>query len=140
MKFPQLKLIVLDTFCEHLKMTEHGFAERKRTVSQWLNGMQKVAAKFNIAVVVVNNMKTGRREMQNTSDGQRDFAPAKPEPCFGEDLFQAVTSRVMLERDQHSTEDNIIRARLIKGSVATHFTANPTTHFQVTEKGIANIY
>jgi hypothetical protein len=90
--------------------------------------------------VVVNNMKTGRRELQNTSDGQRDFAPAKPEPYFGEDLFQVVTSRVMLERDQHSTEDNIIRARLIKGSVATHFTANPTTHFQITEKGITNIY
>jgi len=44
-------------------------------------------------------MKTGRREHTNTTDGQRDFAPAKPEPCFGEDLFQVVTSRVMLERD-----------------------------------------
>ena len=62
-------------------------------------GLQKVAAKFNIAIVVVNNMKTGKRELHNTTDGQRDFAPAKPEPCFGEDLFQVVTSRVMLERD-----------------------------------------
>jgi len=32
-KFPSLKLIVLDTFCEHLRINEHGFAERKRTVS-----------------------------------------------------------------------------------------------------------
>ena len=87
LKFPQLKLIVLDTFCEHLRTSEHGFAERKRTVANWLVGLQKVACKFGIAVVVVNNMKTGRREMQSTTDGQRDFAPAKPEPYFGEDLF-----------------------------------------------------
>ena len=82
-----------------MRINEHGFAERKRTVSEWLVGLQKVAAKFGIAIVVVNNMKTGRRELQNAGDGNRDFAPAKPEPCFGEDLFQAVTSRVMLERD-----------------------------------------
>ena len=68
-KFPQIKLVVLDTFCEHLKISEHGFAERKRTVSYWLIGLQKVAAKFNVAIVVVNNMKTGRREMMNLSDG-----------------------------------------------------------------------
>ena len=33
MKFPHLRLIVVDTFCEHLKLNEHGFAERKRIVS-----------------------------------------------------------------------------------------------------------
>jgi hypothetical protein len=45
----------------------------------------------------------------------------------------------MVERDQHSTEENIIRSKLIKGSIATHFTAHPTAHFQITEKGITNI-
>ena len=44
---------------------------------------------------------------------------AKPEPLFGEELFQCVTNRIMLERDHNSTEDNIIRGKLIKGSVAT---------------------
>ena len=94
-------------------------------------------------------MKTGKREFiqhtrapgmdENQPGQQRDFAPAKPEPLFGEDLFQAVTSRINVERDQHSTEDNIIRGRLIKGSCANHFPNHPTSHFQITEKGIANI-
>ena len=91
-------------------------------------------------------MKQGRREFimhrqpgQEDGQGVRDLAPAKPEPLFGEDLFQAVTSRIMVERDQHSTEDNIIRGRLIKGSSANHFPNHPTSHFQITEKGIANI-
>lgn len=44
---------------------------------------------------------------------------AKPEPLFGEELFQWVTNRIMLERDHNSSEDNIIRAKLIKGSVST---------------------
>jgi len=92
--------------------------------------------------VFVNNMKSGKREkFQPTAQDQnpQGYKSAKPEPLFGEDLFQAVTSRVMVERDQHSTEDNIIRARLVKGSVATHFTSHPAAHFQITEKGIANI-
>lgn len=53
---------MVDTFCEHLKGHEHGYDVRKRTVATWLMGLQKVAAKFNIAVVIVNNMKSGKRE------------------------------------------------------------------------------
>lgn len=101
----------------------------------------KVASKFGICVVIVNNMRPGKREYIHGSGDQPDTfgQPTKPEPLFGEDLFQSVTNRVMLEKDQHSTEDNIIRGRLIKGSIATYFTAHPTAHFQITEKGITNI-
>ena len=110
-------------------------------------GLQSVANEYQICVVVVNNMRPGKREHIHQTDGvdatnnqQHPYGqPAKPEPLFGEDLFQAVTSRVMLERDQHSTEDNCIRARLIKGSIANNFTAHPTAHFLITEKGISNI-
>jgi hypothetical protein len=35
----------------------------------------------------------------------------------------------MLERDHNSNEDNIIRAKLIKGSVGTQFTSYPNAHF-----------
>ena len=82
-------------------------------------------------------MKTGKREwiqhrqteVDQNQMGNRDLAPAKPEPIFGEDLFQAVTNRILVERDQHSTEDNIIRARMVKGSAAHVFPNNPTAHF-----------
>mmetsp|Transcript_31595 Transcript_31595/g.39311 ORF Transcript_31595/g.39311 Transcript_31595/m.39311 type:complete len:104 (+) Transcript_31595:791-1102(+) len=98
---------------------------------------QRIAAKHNLCFVLINCMKTGKREFilhnkpggEDGQPGVRDFAPAKPEPLFGEELFQAVTSRVMVERDQHSTEDNIIRARLVKGSSANHFPNHPTSHF-----------
>ena len=60
-RFPQLKLIVLDTFCEHLRSNELSFAEKKRTISLSLMGLQRVAAKYGIAVVVVNNMRPGRK-------------------------------------------------------------------------------
>lgn len=107
-RFPQLKLIVLDTFCEHLRSNELSFAEKKRTVSLSLMGLQRIAAKFGICVVVVNNMRPGRKVGQWNSDFGKEgqpgglFAnqpPAKPLPLFGEDLFQCVTSRVLTERD-----------------------------------------
>lgn len=58
---------------------------------------------------------------------------------FGEDLFQCVTNRVFLEKDHNLTEENIIKARLVKGSIAGFQAANPTSHFQILEKGIAPI-
>ena len=62
LKFPQLRLIVMDTFCEHLRGSDMNYGDRKRAVAQILMGLQKVAMKHNIAVVVLNNMKTGRRD------------------------------------------------------------------------------
>ena len=64
---------------------------------------------------------------------------SKPEPMFGEDLFQCVTNRVFLEKDHNLTEENIIKSRLIKGSIAGMQAANPTSHFQILEKGVAPI-
>jgi hypothetical protein len=60
-RFPQLKLIIMDTFCEHLRGGDVSFAERKRTVALSLMGFQQIAAKYNLAVVIVNNMKAGKR-------------------------------------------------------------------------------
>lgn len=67
---------------------------------------QRLASKYNICIVLTNCMKTGKREfiqhkqgMEEGQPGVREYAPAKPEPLFGEDLFQAVTSRVLVERD-----------------------------------------
>ena len=57
-----LKFICIDTFSEHLRGSEMGCGERKRLVSQILMGLLKVAAKFGICVVIVNNMRPGKRE------------------------------------------------------------------------------
>lgn len=94
-RFPQLKLIVMDTFCEHLRSNELSFAEKKRTISLSLMGLQRVASKYNIAVVVVNNMRPGKSNKWNESFGKEGQAgglfpnapPVKPVPLFGEDLF-----------------------------------------------------
>jgi RecA/RadA recombinase len=61
-RFPNLKLIVMDTFCEHFRSSEFTFSERKRTVALSLMTMQKIAAKYGVAIVFVNNMKSGKRE------------------------------------------------------------------------------
>lgn len=45
----------------------------------------------------------------------------------------------MLEKDHNATDENIIRGKLIKGSVAQNFSYFPTAHFQIFEKGIAPI-
>jgi hypothetical protein len=60
---------------------------------------------------------------------QAPWQQSKPEPMFGEDLFQCVTNRVFLEKDHNLTEDNIIKSRLIKGGVAGLQASNPTSHF-----------
>ena len=111
-----------------------------------------IATKFNICFVLLNNMKTGRKDFvaEQLAKGQQlegvheggyrqPMPQSKPEPLFGEELFQCVTNRIMLERDHNSTEDNIIRGKLLKGSVSTQFTSYPNSHFQIFEKGIAPI-
>lgn len=46
------------------------------------------------------------------------YQQSKPEPMFGEDMFQCVTNRILLEKDHNISEDNIIKGKLIKGSIA----------------------
>ena len=84
-----LRFICIDTFSEHLRGSEIGFGERKRLVSQVLMGLLKVATKFGICVVIVNNMRPGKREFIHGQGDQPDTfgQPTKPEPLFGEDLF-----------------------------------------------------
>lgn len=52
-------------------------------------GLMKVAQKFQIAIVIVNNMRPGKREFISGHGEQPDTfgQPTKPEPLFGEDLF-----------------------------------------------------
>ena len=52
----------MDTFCEHIRGGDLGFAERKKTIAAMLMTFQKVAVKKGIAIALVNNMKTGKRE------------------------------------------------------------------------------
>ena len=61
-KFPKLKLIVMDTFAEHLRGSENNYSDRRKTVSMMLMNFQRIAAKYGLTFVIVNNMKTGRRE------------------------------------------------------------------------------
>ena len=57
-----LRLIVIDTFAEHYRATDVGYNDRKRMISSALTGLQAIAAKHNICVCLINNMKTGRRD------------------------------------------------------------------------------
>ena len=61
-KIGNLKLIVIDTFSEHFRATEQGYNDRKKMISDALVGLQNIAYRYGIAVVLVNNMKTGRRD------------------------------------------------------------------------------
>ena len=61
-RLPSLKFICIDTFCEHLRGSDIGFGERRRIVSQMLMGLLQVARTHQIAIVIVNNMRPGKRE------------------------------------------------------------------------------
>ena len=61
-KLPNLKLIVLDTFAEHFRATDVGYNERKKMITTALMGLQASAVKHGICVVLINNMKTGRKD------------------------------------------------------------------------------
>jgi len=50
-----------------------------------------------------------------------------------------VTNRVFLERDHNLTEENIVKCRLIKGSIAGMQAANPMSFSQILEKGLSPI-
>jgi len=145
-KISNLKLIIIDTFAEHFRATDVGYNDRKKMIATALMSLQTLAQKYGICVVLINNMKTGRRDYVAEQlargaqlEGVRPMPQSKPEPLFGEELFQCVTNRIMLEKDHNSTEDNIIRGKLLKGSIATQFTSYPNAHFQIFEKGIAPI-
>jgi len=110
-------------------------------------GLLEMAQKYQLCVVLVNNMKLSKKDFLSEVGApvpgggiqQPMWQQSKPEPMFGEDLFQCVTNRVFLEKDHNLTEDNIIKSRLIKGSIAGLQATNPTSHFQILEKGIAPI-
>jgi len=61
-KIPHLKLIVIDTFAEHFRATDVGYNDRKKMIATSLMGLQDCAAKNGISIVLINNMKTGRRD------------------------------------------------------------------------------
>ena len=60
---PKLKLIIMDTFCEFLKGSgNQGFNERRQAIAQLVMTFQRVAARHNICIVLLNCMKAGKRE------------------------------------------------------------------------------
>lgn len=62
LQIPNLRFIAIDTFAEHMRATDVGYNDRKKMIASALMGLQQVATKHNIAIVLVNNMKTGRRD------------------------------------------------------------------------------
>jgi RecA/RadA recombinase len=62
LKMQNLKLIVIDTFAEHFRATDMGYNDRKKMIANALMGLQMIANKYKICVVLVNNMKTGRKD------------------------------------------------------------------------------
>jgi hypothetical protein len=100
-------------------------------------GLLEIAQKYQICVVLINNMKLSKKDFLSEVGGAGAantasvpmWQQSKPEPMFGEDMFQCVTNRVFLEKDHNLTEENIIKARLIKGSIAGMQATNPTSHF-----------
>jgi RecA/RadA recombinase len=57
-----LKLIIIDTFAEHFRATDVGYNDRKKMIATALMSLQTLATKYGICVVLINNMKTGRRD------------------------------------------------------------------------------
>eukprot|EP00347_Sterkiella_histriomuscorum_P019316 403342118 len=150
----KVKLIVFDTFSEHFRLAELSYNDKKRVISQALMNLLELAQRFQICVVFINNMKTAKKEflsevsggigsgisgmgMGNSGPGLM-YQQSKPEAMFGEDMFQCVTNRIQLEKDHNISEENIIKGKLIKGSIANLQSTN-TCHFQVLEKGITTI-
>mmetsp|Transcript_2206 Transcript_2206/g.1542 ORF Transcript_2206/g.1542 Transcript_2206/m.1542 type:complete len:146 (-) Transcript_2206:197-634(-) len=86
-KLPNLKLICIDTFAEHFRQTDSSYADRKRAIATSLMGLQRIAHKHQICVVLINNMKTGKKDFSNRTDGTVPSISVKPEPLFGEELF-----------------------------------------------------
>jgi len=61
-KIPHLKLIVIDTFAEHFRATDVGYNDRKKMIANSLMGLQECAQQHGISIILINNMKTGRRD------------------------------------------------------------------------------
>jgi hypothetical protein len=88
---PGLKFLCIDTFSEHLKPgNEISHYDRRKMISEMLMSLNKVAHKYGVCVVLVNNMKPGKREYIPGGDGPDSYSfgqPTKPEPLIGEELF-----------------------------------------------------
>eukprot|EP01122_Echinamoeba_exundans_P007431 TRINITY_DN2298_c0_g1_i2.p1 TRINITY_DN2298_c0_g1~~TRINITY_DN2298_c0_g1_i2.p1 ORF type:complete len:185 (-),score=28.35 TRINITY_DN2298_c0_g1_i2:114-668(-) len=91
-------LVVIDSIAFHFR-TSSDMAQRTRLLTAMANQLMAVAVKFNVAVVVTN---------QVTVRGNAGVVPA-----LGETWSHNATVRVLLER---ATESNSRRARLIKSN------------------------
>ncbi len=61
----------MDTFCEHLRATDVNYTDRKKIINTCLTTFLSLVSTKNICIVLVNNMKTGKKEFLGETQDQR---------------------------------------------------------------------
>ncbi|XP_052799849.1 DNA repair protein RAD51 homolog 3-like isoform X2 [Mya arenaria] len=112
----KVQLVVVDSISFHFRSSFEDLSLRTRVLTNLAQSLQSCARKFNIAVVVTNQMTTRVSE-----DGARVV------PCLGESWAHACTTRLLLQGSGYAF---LLKSPTNKQTLA---------HFQITESGIRDV-
>jgi RAD51-like protein 2 len=123
-----IRVVVLDSIAFHYRSTTTDYLGRTRSLSTVASMLSDMATKYNLAVVVANQMTT-----KVSGDS------SKVVPALGESWAHAVTTRLIVEQQQqqqqHQQQKSIRSCRLVK---SPHKPCG-VAYFDVRESGIRDI-
>lgn len=118
-----IRLVVVDSIAFHYR-SSNDYLGRSRSLSNIASLLSDMATRYNLAVVVVNQMTT-----KINGDSSRVV------PALGESWAHAVTTRLVIEQQQQHYQESIRLCRLVK---SPHKPCS-VSYFDVREIGIRDV-
>lgn len=117
-----VRLVIVDSIAFHYRCDTSDYMARTRSLTSLAAFLSDLANKFNVAVVVTNQMTT-----KIGAQGESKYVPA-----LGESWAHATTTRLLLSSANHTDDPSVRQCTLIKSP----HKATGTAIFQVRECGI----
>jgi len=126
---PLIKVVVIDSIAFHFRQTFSSMSLRTQILNNIAQILMKIADKYNIAVVIMNQMTM---KFQKINDGASVKEESLLVPALGESWGHASTNRFILS----TTEDKIVRKIFLQKSPNNQ---QGVAYYQITNNGVRDI-
>ena len=129
-KHPDIRIVVVDSVAFHFRHDYDDYAQRTRLLAGYSQSLTALARKYNVAVVLMNQVTTKFESGEGSSASSGREKVATLVPALGNSWAHACTSRCMLYWDGGQR-----CARLIKSPNRPESCVN----YQITRAGIVDV-
>jgi len=126
---PLIKVIVIDSIAFHFRQTFSSMSLRTQILNNIAQILMKIADKYNIAIVIMNQMTM---KFQKVDEGSQIKEESTLVPALGESWGHASTNRFILS----TTENQIVRKIFLQKSPNNKQTL---AYYQITNDGIRDV-